>query len=161
MLVLFELIDDLSEGKVEFYTIKLEGKDVYEFEEFEDKDFPDHKAELYELYNVIDEMRLRGAKKRYFKFEENAHAMPYVSNEIKESNKKDWGIRLYCIFINEGKVVLLNGDIKTHRNPRMCELVRKHFDLARRIGTILDKAILNKEINILEPRSLDQFEIMI
>jgi hypothetical protein len=43
----------------------------------------------------------------------------------------------------------------------MCEHVRKHFDLARRIGTILDKAILDKEINILEPRSLDQFEIMI
>ena len=161
MKVLFEKIEDLSKENVEFYSIKL-GEDIlFEFEKFEENDFPKHLEELQIIYNVIDQMRYRGAKSYFVKPEGPANALPRVTQEIIEANKEDLGLRLYCIRLTDNVVVLLNGGIKTNIAPTDCPNVKEHFKNAVKIARKLDKDLLNKEINFQEFNCLEHYEIEI
>ncbi|BDQ11648.1 hypothetical protein [Sediminibacterium sp. TEGAF015] len=62
-------------------------------------------------------------------------------------NQKDFD-RIYSILLRMGErlVILLNGDVKTHLNPKQCPNVRKHFDFAIRLSTLIDKAKFDKII---------------
>ncbi len=161
MLVRFEKIDDLSNGVVQFYTVRLGNNLLSEFELFDEKEFPNHENEVILTYNVIMEMGKRGAQKIYFKHEHAANALPRVSQEIMEANKDDFGLRLYCIHLTRTLVVLLNGDIKTAINPENCKNVKAHFLQAKKIAVHLDKALANGEISYLTEDSLTDFEIEI
>ena len=161
MTVYFELIDELSDGVVEFYTVKLGDKETFEFEEFENNEFPNHQNEIEVLYSVLEEIKRRGPYERYFKFEGNASALPKVSEKIINANEHDFGIRLYCIKIGNDKVVLLNGGIKTKLNPQECDNVRTHFNNARNIARVLDKHIDEKEINITDLECLNFYTLEI
>lgn len=147
MIVLFERIDDISIGEIDFYTARIDNNDLTEFELFVEKEFPSHKKELEILYSVIDEMKIRGAKSYYFKPEREANALPKVTQEIITANKKDFGIRLYCIRLTEKVVVLLNGDIKTEKNPVNCPNVQQHFKNAVKIARELDRLLKEGEVN--------------
>lgn len=155
MTVLFEIIEELSFGKLELYSVVLGDHAVSEFEDFDNKDFPDHQKEIQVLYNVIDEMIGRGAKKHYFKFEGSFSAIPFVDDELKEANPNDYGIRLYCIRIDDSKLILLNGGVKTQRDPKQCPNVKGHFERGKRIAKVLDQAIAQKEIDITDAHSLN------
>lgn len=158
MLVLFEKIDAISTREIEFYTVRLNNKSLTEFELFVDNDFPEHKKELNILYSVIDEMRIRGAKSFYFKPERGANALPKVSQEIITANKKDFGIRLYCIRLTDNVVVLLNGNVKTKHNPTECPNVQRHFDNAIKIARELDRLLNEGEVNYGKPDCLLNLE---
>jgi hypothetical protein len=159
--VYFELIDDLSQKSVEFYSVKLGDDSLFEFEKFDDKDFPNHEEELQIIYSVINQMQFRGAKHYFFKHEGPANALPKVTQEIIEANKDDLGLRLYCIRLTDNVVVLLNGDIKTKQDPAECENVKVHFKNAIKIAKKLDKAILGREINYQQRDCLQHYEIEI
>ena len=161
MVVTFEKIEDFSSGKVDFYTIKLDDNELTEFELFVDKDFPEHESELEIIYTAIEEMQYRGAKSIYFKDESNANAMPVVTKAIMDSNKGDYGIRLYCIRLTDNLVVLLNGDIKTEPKAQDCINVKKYFKNAVIIATKLDTLVINREINFQETDCLTNLEFEI
>lgn len=133
---------------VQFYSVKLGTSKITEFEFFDNKDFPNHYEELQIIYNVINEMRVRGAKEFFFKNERNAEALPIVSQAIQDANKEDFGLRLYCKRMSDELLIIFNGDIKTHINPNSCVNVCNHFTRAVRIGFYLDKAVFSKDIDI-------------
>lgn len=161
MLVHFEKIEELSTGVTQFYTIRLGNNELTEFELFDEKEFPNHQEELEIAYNVIAQMQDREARKIFFKDESGAHALPRVPEEIMDNNKYDFGLRLYCIFLTPELVILSNGDIKTNINPLECPNVSVHFKRIRKIASILDKALINGEINYNNENPFEDFEIEI
>lgn len=130
-----------------------------EIELFEENDFSEHRKELEILYSVIDLMGTRGAKNYYFKPESAANALPKVSQEIISANKKDFGLRLYCIRLTDHVVVLLNGNIKTNIDPSKCLNVQKHFKNAVKIARKLDSLLLDNEVDYENPDCLLNLEI--
>lgn len=146
MIVEFTPIIPISTPRVRFYTVKLGGASLSEFEKFDTKEFPEHVEEQQILYQVIKEMGLREAKLFYFKDERSAHALPKVPLRIIKANKKDFGLRLYCIHITNQIVILLNGGIKTAQNPLDCANVRNHFKLAVSLAEKIDRAHNNGNI---------------
>ena len=161
MKVIFEKIEEISDREVEYYSVRLGEKPITEFELFDAKDFPRHDEELQIIYNVIDQMRWRGARQFFFKQEGPANALPRVNQEIIDANNEDFGLRLYCIRLTDNLVVLLNGEIKTKINPIDCPNVRIHFRNALKIAQKLDKALFDKEVNYQETDCLLEFEIEI
>ncbi|HEY6083442.1 MAG TPA: hypothetical protein VIU45_08295 [Chitinophagaceae bacterium] len=161
MIVKFDKIEDISDGIVKFYSVRLRDNMLTEFEIFDAKDFPNHIEELEIMYATINEMKIRGAKPYYFKPEGPANALPKVKQKIIVANQKDFGLRLYCIRLTDEVVVLLNGGIKTQRDPKNCPNVKPYFEMAIKIAKVLDKALVDKEINYQEIDCLDHFEIEI
>ena len=143
----FVKIKELSEGVTQFYTFRIGESELTEFELFDAKEFPDHYKELEITYNLIDQMQYREARGMFFKDESGAHALPRVTQDIKEINKVDYGLRLYCIFLTPTLVILGNGDIKTKINPNDCANVAIHFKRIRSIARALDKALLIEDVN--------------
>lgn len=158
MEVSFEKIEGFSGDYVEFYAAKLGNSKLNEFELFDAKDFPDHVKELQLIYNAIDIMSEEGISDNYFVFEGRADAMPQVPNALKKANKKDFGIRLYCIRLAERLVVLSNGDIKTKKDPDKCKNVQKHFSNIQKIAR---KLLSNPPVNYHEKGCLDDLIIEI
>lgn len=158
MEVSFKKITEISDGKVTFYTAIFGSKDQSEFETFVEKDFSSHLEEIQIIYQVIYEMQYRGAKAYYFKPESSASALPKVSVEIKSANENDYGIRLYCVRINDYAVILLNGGIKTALKPQDCPNVKIHFKNAVNIANKIDNAIVERDFNPLRPDTLLNLE---
>lgn len=155
MRVEFQLIDDLSNGKVLFYTVRLGDAELTEFELFDQNDFSTHKEELELLYVAIEEMSYRGTKKHYFQNEGPAEYMPVVSASIKQANKDDFGIRLYCIWLSSSTVILLNGGIKTKHNPKDCPNVNVHFGRALKIAQQIHNKLEVQDLDNLQLKDLE------
>lgn len=149
--VRFEEIPELSGGLVRFFSVKLGSDDVMEFEKFDELEFSSqgHRKEQQIIYATIEEIKSRGAKEIYFKPEGGAKALPKIK-ELSIENPDDFGIRLYCILINENAVVLLNGGIKTSLDPKSCPNVKTHFSRALKIADKLKKAMDNDYIQLTE-----------
>ena len=159
MRVRFEKISELSENLIQFYTVRLGNNELTEFELFDEKVFPNHTHEVELAYNVILEIQRRGAYQHQFKPEHAANALPRVSQQDMDDNKDDFGLRLYCILLTRELVVLLNGGIKTKRNPEDCENVKDHFLRAKKIAVRLDKDFKNNEINYSDENPFEDYEI--
>lgn len=153
--------------KVRFYTVRLEIEEYWEEETEADKFFqkfldepekPSSGAEL--IFNTIIEIGNRGAKKRYFRFENRANALPPPANTLVELGQSEETsgehLRLYCIRLNEEIVILINGERKTKETAQECPLVAPHFRLANKIAKKIDEALFNREV-ILKGRAL-QFD---
>ncbi|WEK36983.1 MAG: hypothetical protein P0Y53_05660 [Candidatus Pseudobacter hemicellulosilyticus] len=152
MVVAFENIPELCSGNVLFQSVRFGNEPLSEFEKFDQQEFTRdvHIEELHYLYAIIEEIRKRGAKEYYFKPEGPAKALPRVTELVKNRNKIDFGIRLYCILVSESLVILLNGGIKTKRNPRDCPNLCTHFDRAIKIAERLQKGLKEGLIYISE-----------
>ena len=148
MIVYFEKLSEISTDKVSFYSPRFIKSSLTEYEKFLQNDFSKHSIELSILTKTIKEMGLRGAKPYYFtKDEKGAFALPIVSPEVKKANKKDFGIRLYCLFLNESIVVLLNGGIKTvAHSPEKCPNISQFFKDAIKLESKLSKAKQNGDV---------------
>lgn len=148
MLLKFIKIEELSTQLVGFYTIQVEGEELSEFEKFDEKSFPDHSKDVNRIYSILLNMGVREAKPYYFRDENGAHAIPGLklipTEEIE--NSPDFGIRLYCIRLTDNLVILLNGDVKTHQNPKQCPSVQSHFELAVKLAKLIDKAKLENTL---------------
>lgn len=150
----------MSDESVRFYSVKMEQHDLTEFEKFDENPFFGRELEIESIYNIIDEISLRGCKKRYFRFEDAAHAIAVISEDL-DNSKEDFGIRLYCIRCTEDLLILLNGDVKTTQKVLHCPNVKPHFQLANRIAKKLDEALANKEVNYQEIDPFKDFELEI
>ncbi|MEC3879336.1 hypothetical protein [Parapedobacter sp. 10938] len=101
-----------------------------------------------------------GARKEHFKHERSADALP-PPYYIQPGKPNRYGLRLYCIRLSNGIVVLLNGDLKTENNPEGCPNCRRHFRFANALARKLDEAIRTKDI-ILNGKELgmgDDFDV--
>ena len=161
MVISFKKISEFSYKNVDFYTLFFGENKLTEFEIFLDKEFPNHKSEIELMFNALESMQSIGAKSYFFKDEQNANAIPVVPTAIMDANKDDFGIRLYCIRLTDSLVILINGDIKTHKNPSMCPNVKSHFENALKIAKKLDKLLFNNEINFQETNCLQDLEFEI
>lgn len=141
-------IEPLCTRQVNFYTIKFDGKEMSEFENFYNRlsSKIENEEELNEIFAIIDEVKIRGAKKIYFNREEdNAYALPpkheyYISTD-------DFGIRLYCVILTPKIIFLLNGDRKktqTALDPRSG--VSKYF---RQANSLFSQLMKDKQSEII------------
>ncbi|MCH7414568.1 hypothetical protein MM213_13800 [Belliella sp. R4-6] len=96
-----------------------------------------------------------GAIESYFRFENDAHAIPptgiYQVGEI-EIDYRNFSLRLYCLRICESIVVLFNGGEKTSRNAQDGNTSMVFHDANLFAQRIL-KAIIRREILIDEKNS--------
>lgn len=147
-----ELYDD--EGRFcTFYSVRKEGASTNETEKFWERFFESEKfgRSLNELIELVftkigDEW---GAKKIFFREERNAEALPksYVRLGNIEIKFPDFPLRLYCIRINDGLVVLFGGGEKTARTAQEGDTA-KSFEDAIFFATKIDEAFANKDIMV-------------
>lgn len=162
MIATFEYIEYLSKGDVDFYTVRLDDQDLTEIEKFDDKDFPDHSEEVEVLYNIVKRISRTKARIHYFKTNEGAaNALPLVANEIMDSNKVDWGVRLYCVRLTDYLVILLNGGIKTKKNAQHCKSVGEYFSTADKIAKRINKLLGQGELKLQKRHCLHDISIEI
>ncbi|MEX6691272.1 hypothetical protein QTN47_27430 [Danxiaibacter flavus] len=143
----FEPIEDLCSDYLATYSVYLDDNPITEYEQFYEKEFPNHAEEIKEIDYILYQCTYRGALSNFFyKHEGAASAIPYVKAEIIEKNTIDFGIRLYCIRLRNDMLILLNGDVKTHIDPAQCPKVSRHFALAHRLGRAIDKALGSRDL---------------
>lgn len=145
------IIPAISFKKVTFYTIKFEDADPM-FLQFVN----DHASEEFEDdLNIIRTWITKigkniGAREQYFRFESfrggDTSALPPPARYIET----DCNLRLYCMRINNGIVILFNGGKKETAKAQDCENVRHHFLLANQLSKAIYNAIIEKDILINE-----------
>ena len=100
----------------------IESKEQSEFEDFltRMKEVPEYQEQLMQIIQFIKIIGVKyGANPHHFKHERSAEALP-PPYYIQPGQPNRYGIRLYCIRLGRGAVVLLNGDLKTHNDPEQC-----------------------------------------
>ncbi|HMT55071.1 MAG TPA: hypothetical protein PKD16_18745 [Saprospiraceae bacterium] len=146
--VTFATITHITTFKmVTYYSLKFENEEKSLFEKFvETYNHSERHEDFVNINRILGEMgNLSGAKPRYFRSENVAHALP----TFEVSNPKGV-LRLYCSVLSENVVILFNGGIKTTQKAQDCPNVSSHFRLAIEFSKKLITAIKAKDIVITE-----------
>lgn len=155
----FIQLEHLQFSKVWFYTIRVEGKPMSEFHDFQKRmqQYKKDKSQAAEINRFIKNIgEYYGAQDRYFKREGHAERLPPPTHRFVESDgETDFGLRLYCIRISDEIVILLNGDRKTAQRLKDCPNCKPHFDFANTISDLIFEARKNGFMEI------DGFDILI
>jgi hypothetical protein len=136
--------------KVTYYSVQFEEDDESLFLQFVNK----HAGIEYNEQMALIRSWLRkigeeiGAKEQYFRFEGfrsgDARALPPPARYLDiECN-----LRLYCMRVSSGAVILFNGAEKTAERAQDCRQVRPHFLLANQLTKAIDLAIKDGDIQI-------------
>ncbi len=145
-------LEQLQFEKVSYYTVRVVGKAMTEFDEFQKKfNVPGkNKDQLAEINRFIKTMgNDYGALDQYFKREGYAERLPPPYYRFVESDgETDFGLRLYCIRLTDEVVILLNGCRKTAQAVKNCSNCFEHFQLANQISDAIYAAMQNGEIEI-------------
>lgn len=114
-----ELFDDHG-SQCTFYTVRKEGCETSETDKFFIKfeNSKKHKRSLQELAKFLEIVIAEedGAIEDYFRFENEAHALPPSGKHRLGQISVDFGnfpLRLYCLRLTENLVILFNGNEKT------------------------------------------------
>ncbi len=165
MFVRLKKIKELSFSKVSFYTVQKELVSESEFYDFLNRMKKDEILiqPLAELLKFIEQIgKSYGARKEHFKHEGKADALPnHRVAQIASPNK--FGIRLYCIRMSSEVVILLNGGLKTARDPKNCPNCSTHFTFANQFAGKIDEAIRERTLLVGDKELLmdDDFGIEI
>ena len=145
--------------KVSYYSVSINEEDSL-FREFVAKHTHTNREKLNHIMAWIKVIGEKfGAKENYFRNESetaDTRALPpkgkdrepvYVETDDTgiEQNVPN-NLRLYCMRISENVVFLFSGDIKTTDKAQDCENVRPHFRIANHLTSLIDKALIDKEI---------------
>jgi len=149
-------VPQLSGEMARYYSIHFEEKETDEIQDF----FLRHETQVH-VQDELDEVlawidgiaHQTGAVEELFRDERKVAALP-PENPVRARNRRRFRIqyqeinrlRLYLIRFNECVVVLLNGGLKTHRDPEQCPNVRRYFRQAQYIAEALDEALDNGDI---------------
>jgi len=143
-----------SYAKVTYYSVVINGEEEEKslFELFVDRYTTEEKAKLNHILSWIKEIGDKyGAMDYLFRDENNASALPpsgvdreptYIEEDINAANP----LRLYCHRLNEYVVILFGGGVKTADAVQDCANIRIPFYLANKLTKLIDKNILEKEI---------------
>lgn len=148
---------------MKFYSVLVEGHDTAEFIDFLDRMRKSHPTQLGELLQIIREIgNVYGAETRFFRPERDASALPpprfqYVGDDDEDPDNQ-YGLRLYCLRLNDTVVILFNGDLKTAKTAQECLNCKRHFEFANRVTRRIDEGIAEKVITSGN-RNIDGFEL--
>lgn len=139
-------------SRVSYITVKIHGKALNEYEDFytrmsiDQKDLRQHN----EIKRYIERIgKIYGAQDQFFKREGMAERLPPPTHRFIDSDgETDFGLRLYCVRLNDELVVLLNGDRKTAQRVRDCLRCKPHYDLANKVSDAIYYAKRNGLIEI-------------
>jgi hypothetical protein len=114
---------------------------------------PKDQTQLEEIKRHVNKMgtSFSGATEDFFRREGSVEALPSHLYKFRDSDetKGDFGLRLYCIRVNEGIVILLNGDRKTTQDPTMCGNCSQHYQFASAFGIEFYNALnITKQIEL-------------
>ncbi|MCW5900538.1 MAG: hypothetical protein KIT10_14835 [Flavobacteriales bacterium] len=147
--VSIERLGEFCFKRVTYYSVRLEGRDNTEFEDFLERHEHNEniRTELDELFWWLQEIGTRvGARADYFRPERRAHALPPPSRKLRMVQHKH--LRLYCMRISDHVVFLFNGGVKTAATAQECTTVKPHFERANRLALAIDKAIREGDIKL-------------
>lgn len=134
---------DISDRMI-LYSIHLDDSELCEFDKFIynfrsnalNKGSEKVQNDLYIILAAIDEIVKRGAREGRFRGENNVHALPTVSCNL----------RLYCIRLHFGAVLLGNGGIKTSQKLQDSPDCYLHYQLMVALEKQISNRIQNKEM---------------
>jgi hypothetical protein len=137
--------------KVTFYTIRFEGETMSETDKFFNRfqDNFERREQLREMAAFIEEIGNEyGAKAWLFRDESAAEALPpeyrtAIRNGLVQF--LDYDLRLFCIRLNDGIVILLNGGIKTAQKVNDSPDLFPKFRLAQQISRRVTEKIIDRE----------------
>ena len=138
--------------KVNYYTFWVEGKAQAEadsfFARFEENERYEHDLNL--LATWIGEIGAsRGAKARYFRFENDASALPPPARIMAELGDDYCSLWLYCVRLSDEIVVLANGGLKTGRTVQDSPDLLAKFRFANKMAHQLLDLIQTGEIQLV------------
>lgn len=157
---LFKVFD-----KVNYYTFWVEGRPQAEadafFSRFEDDPSVAHDLNL--LVAWISEIgQRRGARARYFRFENDASALPPPARIMAELGDDYCRLRLYCVRLSDEVVILANGGLKSGRTVQDSPDLFAKFRFANKMADQLLELITSGELQIVGKQILnvDQLELL-
>jgi len=164
---LFVIIEEFLEFEhVKFYTVKIEDEENEERESETDEfisrfdnEENEHFEEFSILLNSIENIGKRGALPKYFRFENDAEALPPPrGTNLGIIIPSDTELRLYCIRLNAEIVILLNGGVKTENKAQDCPNVSRYFRFANSLSKKITQMIITKDITIKKKELLGELE---
>ena len=139
---------------VTFYTVRKDGHDYSETDKFIERFlYNEHKEDLQNILTLIEDIgENRGAKDLYFsrKVNEAQELPPAKLLEVRDLEIPfyDNVLRLFCVKISEGIVILFNGGLKSSQVTQDSPDLRMPFyeaqGFAKRIWQAIRDEILEK-----------------
>lgn len=145
---------ELTFRKVTFYTIQFEDNKSSEYEDFIERhiDKPEIFNDLdnldYWIQKIGDEI---GALPEYFRNESiigDTHALPPPRYKMGEIIVEE--LRLYCMRLDNSRVILFNGGVKTTENAQNCPNVAPFLKQANKLVVAIDRLISARDIEIAD-----------
>jgi hypothetical protein len=148
--------------QVAYYTFWIEGREQSETDAFFTR-FENESAltnDLNLLVAWIQEIgRNRGAKSRYFRFENDAAALPPPARIMAELGNSYCQFRLYCIRLSDEIVILANGGRKTSQTVQNSPELMPHFRFANKMAQQLIELIQSGEL-VLDGKQIVDLEMI-
>ena len=137
--------------KATFYTVRFEEDKMSETDKFFNRfrGNIERREQLREMAAFIEEVgNVYGAKAWLFRDESAAEALPpeyrtAIRNGLVQF--LDYDLRLFCIRLNDGIVILLNGGIKTTQKVNDSPDLFSKFRLAHQISRKTTEKIIDRE----------------
>lgn len=141
----------LNEGnKCTFYSIKFASEDISEYDRFYSKFIEDatFNRDLLRIVQILDNIAERGALERLFrpegKMKDSVVALPILSSKL----------RLYCLRLTDGILILGNGGIKNSRTYNEDDSLRGYVLDLQKFEELLKEGERNGSVVITE-RTID------
>ncbi len=135
--------------RVAYYTFFVEGREQSETDTFFTR-FENELAlanDLNLLVAWIQEVgQNRGAQNRYFRFENDAVALPPPARIMAELGSNYCQLRLYCVRLSDKVVILANGGRKTSQTVQNSPELMAHFRFANKMARQLIELIQSGDL---------------
>jgi len=147
-----EKLENFCFREVNYYSIRFEGADTTEFEDFLTRmeSETEHAEDVINLFTWLELIGdNQGAKEKFFRHEgyiSDTKALPPRSSVMEDNKLPVHDVRLYCQRLNQYVVILFNGGIKTKRTAQECPNVSAYFNQANRIAKQINELFKQKEI---------------
>lgn len=137
----------LNEGnQCTLYSIQFTSEDSSEYERFYNKFIEDAKLnrDLLRIVQIVDKIADQGALERLFrpegKMKDSVVALPVLSSKL----------RLYCLRLSNGILILGNGGVKTSRTYNEDDSLRGYVLNLQKFEELLNEGRRNGSITITE-----------
>jgi len=141
----------LNEGnKCTLYSIQFTSEDNSEYERFYAKFIEDAKLnrDLLRIVQIVDKIADVGALERFFrpegKMKDSVVALPVLSSKL----------RLYCLRLSDGILVLGNGGMKSSRTYEEDDSLRGYVLNLQKFEELLKDGVRNGTVSVTE-RTID------
>lgn len=135
--------------KVNYYTFLVEGRTQSETDSFFSRFEQDTQLanDVNLLVTWMTEIgQRRGASQRYFRFENDANALPPPARIMAELGDDYCRLRLYCIRLSDEVVILANGGLKIGRTVQDSPDLMTKFRFANKMASQLNELIQSGEL---------------